>query len=149
MLLILKLLVAPGLVAGVTLAVRRWGPALGGWLSGMPVVAGPVLVFVAIEQGVVFGAQAAHATLAGLIGTVAFTVVYARSSVRMPWHTSLLAGWTTFAAIAYVLYVLRPSLVVSFVCLYVATIVGRRALPAVDVPTTPVESPRGDLLLRL
>ena len=46
MLLILKLLVAPGLVAGVTLAVRRWGPAIGGWLSGMPVVAGPVLVFI-------------------------------------------------------------------------------------------------------
>ena len=40
MLLILKLLVAPGLVAAVTLAVRRWGPAVGGWLSGMPVVTG-------------------------------------------------------------------------------------------------------------
>ena len=83
MLLILKLLVAPGLVAGVTLAVRRWGPAIGGWLSGMPVVAGPVLVFITIEQGAAFGAQAAHATLAGLIGTIAFTVVYARTSVLM------------------------------------------------------------------
>jgi hypothetical protein len=94
MLLILKLLVAPGLVAAVTLAVLRRGPAIGGWLSGMPVVAGPVLVFVAIEQGAAFGAQAAHATPAGLIGTVAFTVAYARSSVRMSWYTSLLAGWT-------------------------------------------------------
>jgi hypothetical protein len=149
MLLILKLLVAPGLVAAITLAVRRWGPAIGGWLSGMPVVAGPVLVFVTIEQGAAFGARAAHATLAGLIGTVAFTVVYARSSVRMSWQISLVAGWTTFAAVAYVLYVLRPSLVASLVCLLVATVVGRRALPVVEVSTTPVESPRGDLLLRL
>lgn len=39
MLLVLKLLVAPGLVTAVTLAVRRWGSGVGGWLSGMPVVA--------------------------------------------------------------------------------------------------------------
>jgi uncharacterized membrane protein (GlpM family) len=69
--------------------------------------------------------------------------------VRMSWHTSLLAGWATFAATAYVLYVLRPSLVASLVCLFVATILGRRALPAVEVQTASVDSPRGDLALRL
>ena len=52
--LLLKLLLVPGLVAAVTLAVRRWGPAVGGWLAGLPVVAGPVLVFYAIEQGDAF-----------------------------------------------------------------------------------------------
>ena len=149
MLLILKLLVAPGLVAGVTLAVRRWGPAIGGWLSGMPVVAGPVLIFIAVEQGAVFGAEAAHATLAGLIGTVAFTVVYARTSVRMRWYGSLLTGWVAFAATSAVLYSLQPALVTSLVSLFVATVIGRRMLPAVEVPASPVASPRGDLMLRL
>jgi hypothetical protein len=149
MLLILKLLVAPGLVAAITLAVRRWGPAIGGWLSGMPIVAGPVLVFVAIEQGTVFGAAAAHATLTGLVGTVAFVVVYARQSVRAPWYRSLLAGWTAFAVTASVLYAVRPPLVASVIFLFGATIVGRRALPVVELPTSPVDSPRGDLVLRL
>ena len=149
MLLILKLLVAPGLVAAVTLAVRRWGPAIGGWLSGMPVVAGPVLVFVAIEQGAVFGAAAAHATLTGLIGTIAFVVVYGRSSVRMRWYGSLLAGWAAFAVTAFALYVLQLSLVASLIFLFGATIAGRRALPVVELPTSPVDSPRGDLVLRL
>jgi len=149
MLLILKLLVAPGLVAAVTLAVRRWGPAIGGWLSGMPVVAGPVLIFIAIEQGSAFGAQAAHATLAGLIGTAAFTVMYARSAVRLTWRRSLLAGWATFAVTTSVLYVLAPSLIASLACLFLATLIGRRALPTVAVPAAAVESPRGDLPLRL
>jgi len=149
LLLILKLLVAPGLVAAVTLAVRRWGPAIGGWLSGMPVVAGPVLVFIAIEQGLAFGAEAAHSTLAGLIGTVAFAVVYARTSVRMTWPGSLAAGWLTFAATTSVLYALQPSLVISLVCLFVATTLGRRVLPAVKVPALPAASPRGDLAVRL
>jgi hypothetical protein len=149
MILILKLLVAPGLVAGVTLAVRKWGPAIGGWLSGMPVVAGPVLIFIAIEQGAAFGAEAAHATLAGLIGTVAFTVVYARTSVRTRWHGSLLSGWIAFAVTTYILYSLQPTLVTSLVGLFVATVIGRRVLPAVKVPPSSVPSPRGDLVLRL
>jgi len=86
--LLLKLLLVPGLVAAVTLAVRRWGPAVGGWLAGLPVVAGPVLVFYAIEQGDAFAAQAAHATLAGLIATSAFAatilVLYALQPPLVP-----------------------------------------------------------------
>lgn len=97
MLLLLKLLLVPGLVAAVTLAVRRWGPAVGGWLAGLPVVAGPVLVFYAIEQGTSFATQAAHATLAGLMATVAFCVVYARSSVRVTWYGCVVIGWAAFA----------------------------------------------------
>jgi hypothetical protein len=149
MLLILKLLVAPGLVAAVTLAVRRWGPSIGGWLSGMPIVGGPVLVFVTIEQGAAFGAEASQATLAGLIGTTAFTVAYAHVSVRTRWPQSLAAGWAAFAATAYVLYALRPSPIVSLLCLCVTTTIGRRALPAVDAHAAPPASPRGDLVFRL
>lgn len=149
MLLLLKLLVAPALVGAVTLAVRRWGPAVGGWLSGMPVVAGPVLVFLAIEQGPAFGAQAAHATLTGLIGTVAFTVVYARTSVRLRWHACLLVGWVAFGATASVLYLLEPPPFVSLLGLFAASLLGRRALPGSEPRVAGVTGPRGDLPLRL
>jgi hypothetical protein len=115
----------------------------------MPVVAGPVLVFVTIEQGAVFGAQAAHATLAGLIGTVAFTVVYARTSERLPWYACLLLGWLTFGVTAYALFVLQPTLAMSLVALFAATIAGRRMLPAIAEPTSPATNPRADLPLRL
>jgi hypothetical protein len=148
-LLLLKLVVAPVLVAAVTLAVRRWGPAVGGWLSGMPVVAGPVLVFFAVEQGTAFAARASHATLAGLIGTVAFTTVYALLSVRLPWAVCLPIGWLTFGAVAALLYVLEPALVVSLVSLFAATVAGRRILPRVEPQPRLAATPPGDLLLRL
>lgn len=149
MLLLLKLLLVPGLVAAVTLAVRRWGPAVGGWLAGLPVVAGPVLVFYAIEQGNAFAAQAAHATLAGLSATVVFAVAYARCSVRLPWYASVASGWTAFAATVFALYGLRLALVPSLVSLVAATVLGRRALPRLAAAAEPVARPRGDLAIRL
>ena len=149
MLLLLKLIVAPGLVAAVTLAVRRWGPAVGGWLSGLPTVAGPILVFFAVEQGTAFAARASHATLTGLVGTVAFTTVYAILSVRLPWAVCLVIGWLAFAAMAAALYFLEPALLVSLVALFVATLISRRVLPRVDSSLGSAGAPRGDLALRL
>ena len=35
-------------------AGRRWGPGVSGWLTGLPLLAGPVSVFVCIEQGETF-----------------------------------------------------------------------------------------------
>ena len=147
--LLLKLLLVPGLVAAVTLAVRRWGPAVGGWLAGLPIVAGPVLVFYAIEQGNAFAARAAYATLTGLIATVAFALAYARCSVRLPWYTSVAAGWTAYAAAVFALYGLQPALVPSLVSLVAATVLGRRALPRLATAAEPVEQPRNDLAIRL
>jgi chromate transport protein ChrA len=49
--LILKLLLIPGFLLLISLAGKRWGPSVAGWLSGLPVVVGPILFFLAIEQG--------------------------------------------------------------------------------------------------
>ena len=57
MTLLLKLVLVPGLIALVTLAGRRFGPRLGGRLNALPLVAGPVLFFLALEQGDAFVAR--------------------------------------------------------------------------------------------
>ena len=138
--LLLKLLLVPGLVAIVTLAVRRWGPAVGGWLAALPIVAGPVLVIYALEQGTTFAAAAAHATLAGLVATVAFAVAYAHLSTRLPWYACMALGWFVFAAVVVSLYALQPGLIVSLVLLIAATVLGRRLLSR--VPPSPSASAR-------
>jgi hypothetical protein len=138
----LKLLLVPGLVTLVTLAVRRWGPAVGGWLAGLPIVAGPVLVFYALEQGNAFAARAAHGTLAGLIATVAFAVTYAPASKRLPWYLCMLLGWVVFAAAIVALYFMQPGLVASLVVLVAATVFGRRMLRRVRFPPSPSASAR-------
>jgi hypothetical protein len=158
----LKLLLVPGLVAAVTLAVRRWGPAVGGWLAGLPIVAGPVLVFYALEQGDAFAARAAHATLAGLIGTVAFAVAYGHCSRRMPWSVCMAAGWLVFAVAILGLYAAEPGVVSSLVVLIAATILGRRLISRLRFAEAglctqtylvgrvpPKADPPGDLIIRI
>jgi hypothetical protein len=49
--LALKLSLVPLLIYLVTLAGRRWGPAVAGWLSAFPIVARPILFALTLEQG--------------------------------------------------------------------------------------------------
>ena len=58
----LKLLLAPGFVVGASLTARRFGPRVGGLVGGLPVVAGPILLVIAILHGEDFGADASAAS---------------------------------------------------------------------------------------
>lgn len=107
--LLLKLFLVPGLVALITLAGRRWGPSMAGWLSGFPVVAGPTLLFIALDQGAIFAAQAAHVTLMAVLGNVAFGVTYAWTALHYRWYVCATAGVLAFVLVSSVLVTLHPS----------------------------------------
>ena len=96
--LVAKLVLVPALIAAITLAGARFGARVAGALTGLPVVAGPIALFLALEQGAPFAARSAAATLAGEASLAAFCVLYARSAVRAPWWTSVAVGWLGFAA---------------------------------------------------
>jgi hypothetical protein len=95
--LLLKLFLAPALIGGVTLAARRWGPTVAGWLSAFPIVAGPVLLAITAEQGPVFAATAAQGTLSAVLAVLAFSVAYARAAVRSGPAASMLAALAVYA----------------------------------------------------
>jgi hypothetical protein len=98
-LLILKLILVPALIGGITLAGRRWGPAVAGWLSGFPVVTGPILLFIGIEQGPAFASATAAGALAGGIAWVGFALGYAWTAMRMGWPFALLAAFLCWLAV--------------------------------------------------
>jgi hypothetical protein len=129
-LLLLKLFLAPVLIAIVTLGARRWGPRVGGWLTGLPTVAGPTLVFYAFEQGTAFAARASHATLVGLVAIPWFCVAYAYVGRRAGWAVSLIAGWTTFVFGIAFLSLREINLFVTWALLAVNCAAGYMALPA-------------------
>src|SRR5437660_7624019 len=95
--LLLKVVVTPVLIAIATLAGRRWGDRLSGWLVGLPLTSGPVVFFLAIDQGNGFATRAALAVLLGTISQAAFAVAYARAAVRGGWAVATIAGCTAFA----------------------------------------------------
>ena len=149
MLLLLKLVLVPLLIGAVTLVARRWGPRVGGLVMGLPVVAGPTLCFYAIDQGNLFAAGAARATLLGLVGVAAFCVAYSRSSMRLNWQPCLIIGWLAFGVVTVLLHQTQASLVVSLVAAVTSLLGARLFFPSPRSTPSPVASPRWDLPLRM
>lgn len=149
-LLLLKVVLVPALVASVTLAARRWGLRIGGILTALPMVAGPTLVFYAIEQGNAFAASASRTAMLGIAATAGFCVVYAHASMRVNWIGSLVAGWAAVAAVAAVLYALPDMLGIGeFTIAVAALLIGRRLIAShTATPIVPVP-PRWDVPLRM
>ena len=148
-LLLLKLIIAPGLVLLGTLVGRRWGPRAGGFVAGFPNSAGPILFLIAIEQGVTFGSSTAASGLLGLIALAAFNPVYVWTAIKAPVWVSLLAGWAAFILVMIILRNWHPSLIVALLAALGSLNLARYSLPNLPLPDhTPTPS-RWDLPLRL
>lgn len=149
-LLLCKLALAPAFVVAVTLAVRGFGPRIGGVLGGLPVVAGPILFVITLEHGVAFGADAAVHSLVALVALSAFVLSVAFASPRLGALGSVVVGWAAFCLVAALLAVVDvpPMLGVALSCAAFAGALA--ALPHPD-PSAPAQAPgrpRHDLLLR-
>jgi uncharacterized membrane protein (GlpM family) len=105
-LLILKLTIVPLALLVFGIVERRHGPRVAGWLSGFPIVAFPLLVFITLDQGAAFGSAAALGAYFGLVPWLTFTMTYAWLAQRLNWVWCILASfavWTCVAAIAVAL----------------------------------------------
>jgi uncharacterized membrane protein (GlpM family) len=145
----LKLLVIPGFLLLISLAGKRWGPSVAGWLSGLPVVVGPILLFLAIEQGQVFAAQAAAAALSAMFAMIAFCVTYAQVAQRLSWPWALTMAVLVWASVAVVLSLIPPSLALSMIAAATALLAAPYLFPSVQ-PVISGPAPKSDkLLLRM
>ncbi len=117
--LALKLTLAPILIAVASLAGRRWGPAVSGWLIGLPFTSGPVIFLLAIARGSSFAAAAAEGTLAGTMSGCAFCLAYGWLATR-GWLIAIVGGCLAFFAGALTLEGLTlPLISLSLVVLVV------------------------------
>ena len=149
MTLLLKLTLVPGLIALVTLAGRRFGPRIGGWLNALPLVAGPVLFFLALEQGEAFVARAAEATLAGLAAVAAFAVTYSWTALARPWWVCVLVGWTVFGVLTIALQAVHWTAVSGLALALGAFGIARVLLPRLPEASPPARAPAWDLPSRM
>ena len=100
--LLLKIFVTPTLIGSASLAGRRWGHSISGWLVALPLTTGPITFFLALTHGTSFAATAAAGTLAGGFSQAAFVLCYARLASRLKWLPTL-------AASTLALQLLQPS----------------------------------------
>jgi hypothetical protein len=147
--LIMKLTLAPALVAATTLVGRRWGALVAGVVGGFPAVVGPILIALDAQHGDPFAARAAAGALAGLISLTAFVVTYAWTARKLAWPLALVASWGAFAVATAALNGINPApeialpLVLCSFALAYAVMPRGPAEPRVEV------APRWDLAMRV
>ena len=128
-LLALKLILSPSLIAGVTLAGRRWGTGVSGWLAGLPITGGPILLVLTLEHGGAFAADTARSALAGLPAFTAFCIAFAWTAQQRPWWIALLAGYAGYAACAPLCAAWYPSTLLAAMAAAVVLFLGAVSLP--------------------
>jgi hypothetical protein len=104
-----KLVLTPLLIASASLAGRRWGALLSGWLIALPLTSGPIALFIALDLGPAAGAEAATGALVGASAQVAFSAGYAFASRRRGWAGSLAAASLAFLASTVILAAVVPQ----------------------------------------
>lgn len=111
--LLLKLTLIPALLYVLSLVARYRGPALAGWLAGLPIVAGPILWLLAHEQGKGFAAMAAMQAIAAIAASEVFNLIYARTAARQHWPVTVVAALCGWLIAALLLRQLTPSLLLA------------------------------------
>ena len=147
--LVLKLAVTPLLIAAATLAARRWGPGVGGWLSGFPLTSAPVSVFLATEQGPAFAATAAVGTLLGLTALAVYCLVHGRTAARAGGVGSAAVGLAAFGLCLAALSAVPASLTGAFALVCGSLAVVAVLLPAPKSVELRVRPPAWDVPLRM
>lgn len=151
--LALKVAVTPLLIGGASLAGRRWGHQVGGWLVALPLTSGPVAFFLATDHGTGFAARAAVGMLAGTLSQVAFALAY-RGAARRGRLAAFIAGGAGFTAATAGLAYLQWPPPAAFALVLGALIIGcavirRSARPATETAAAVARPPRWDIPVRM
>lgn len=146
--LTLKIVLVPALIAAITLAGRRWGQGFAGWLGSFPIVAGPILLILALENGNAFGAAAARAALAGVAPSMVFYVVYTRLAPRGRWPWVVAASLLVWFGVTAMLLELRAPLWLTCLLTASSLYAAPRLMPA-PVPVRPHAPHRFELPARM
>jgi hypothetical protein len=128
--LVLKVVLTPALIGAASLAGRRWGAAVSGWLVGLPFTSAPIIFILALTQGASFAATTATGTLAGGVSQVAFCLAYGWLAWRSRWPMALLGGSLAFAGVTVVLHgIVFDAPMLLFLGVLVVLTVALRLMP--------------------
>lgn len=132
-----RMIATAAVVIAVTWAVDRFGPLIGGALTGLPVVIGPGLYFLSLDSTPAFVGNAASHSLWSLCGTQAFILTYMACARSRGVATSLACAGTVWAAVAVVISYLPPAPVFGLTAFCVVTTIAVYLGSRLVLVTTP------------
>lgn len=147
--LLFKIFLAPVLIALVSLAGRKWGPGISGWLLGIPFNSGPILFFLSMEEGRDFAARTAVGSLLGIVAWALFGLVYSYCCRKLPWWYSTILGWAAYFLAAAVILPLHVNIFVAYAVVVAVLVLILFAFPRTTRSESGAAYGRYDLLLRM
>ena len=145
----LRLALVPAAVWLASLAARRWGHAVSGYLGGLPLIGGPITLFLAVDLGTEFAARSALFTLAAVLGQAAHLTAFAYAGRTQRWPVALAAGWTGFFAVSFLVTLLPMNPPIALGVAVAGLAAAWRWLPPVRGGAAPPAIPTLELRLRL
>lgn len=139
--LVLKLILAPVIIGSASLAGRKWGPAVSGWIVGMPLTSGPVIFFVALSHSASFAANAALGVLSGGLSLVAYALTYSWLAVKFRWQVAIAGSLLVFATSTTILQNYTFPLLPVFTLVCAAIALGLWLMPNDTVTNQSEEKP--------
>jgi hypothetical protein len=146
---LLRLALVPMAVWLASLAARKWGHSVSGYLGGFPLIGGPLTLYLALDHGTEFAARSATVTLGVILAQGIYLVTFSRLARRHRWPVALGGGWTVFAACAFVVILLPLSPPVALLLAALGLGTAWRALPHPREEAPPPSIPPVELRLRL
>jgi len=145
-----KVIAAAAIVVTASRATERAGPLLGSMIATLPVSAGPVYVFLALDHGAPFVSESARMSVAATAATAAFVGAHALAARRFATAASLALATLAWLAVAIALQLRAWSFAEAcllFAGVFLAAIRALRRY-AIPVEAPPVPKARFDLALR-
>ena len=107
--LLLKLILTPVLTGAATWAGRKYGHNVSGLLIGLPLNAGPIALFLALQHGDVFASQSSKGIIFGAVSLALYSMVYAFLSRKFNLLICVAGGWTMYFAATFFLNQFDPQ----------------------------------------
>jgi uncharacterized membrane protein (GlpM family) len=146
---LLRLALVPLAVWLASLAARKWGHSVSGYLGGFPLIGGPLTLYLALDHGAEFASRAATVTLAVIIAQAVYLMTFAHLARRHRWPVALLGGWVCFACVAGIVSVLPLEAPVALLLAALGLGTAWRVLPHPRDEAPPPAVPPVELRLRL
>ncbi len=147
--LIVKMAITAGFVLAATVTAERAGPLVGGLVATLPLGAGPVYVFLALDHGAHFIAQGAINSLAINTVNVIFVLIYALLAQKRSLPLSLSVAMAVWFVLAWAVHEISWTIATAFLLNIAVLGLGiALARPLRHVPIPRVRARWTDLAMR-
>ena len=147
--LALKLILTPLLTGAATWAGRKYGHNVSGLLIGLPLNAGPIALFLALQHGDVFASESAKGIIFGAVSLAIYSAVYASLSKKYGLVACVTVGWIAYLAATAFLNLFDFGLLTTFLLTLVALAVILVLFPGYKHGITDIVPPKWDIPLRV